>query len=282
MSEWAIDEQEQALLEAADLAVSIIKENKVPFVKEMKVGVQGRKDFCTWIDREIQKEVVSFLKARYPDHGFLHEEADATIKPWDGESPYFTIDPVDGTQALIDNQLHLVCVMIAMVDADGREVAGCIKYLNGDAYSFGPSHPHVFYTSEGNRRPLDASPKDSSGLVLLRRPFELYRSLTYKLIEQVDAFRFLKECLGIWTPRLWQREFCAGVLWHDSAHTPWDMTPIIAMSRRLGYVFLRATRDGKRFECFDLKLPTCATIRGYDLVIIHKNDLSLVEPLLRK
>lgn len=75
--------------------------------------------------------------------------------------------------------------------------------------------------------------------------------------------------IGIWAARLWKREV-SGLLIDKAWETPWDANPIIGISRKLGYAFLRPTGSG--WELFN-PLPVTTTYhRDHDLLIVHHKD----------
>ncbi len=77
-------------------------------------------DLVTHVDREIEAEMRRMVAARFPDHGFLGEEAGTTgAGPWQ-----WVVDPVDGTTNYA-NGLPVACSSMAVLH-DGRPVAAAV------------------------------------------------------------------------------------------------------------------------------------------------------------
>ena len=78
-------------------------------------------DPVTALDRDIEQAMRAFLLARFPDHGVWGEEAGWSNA---GAARHWSIDPVDGTRALICG-LPSWCVLVGLID-DRQHVAGMI------------------------------------------------------------------------------------------------------------------------------------------------------------
>ena len=78
-------------------------------------------DPVTDLDRDIERAMRSYLHSQFPDHGVWGEEAG-----WlnEGAARHWSIDPVDGTRALICG-LPSWCVLVALIEG-GKHVAGMI------------------------------------------------------------------------------------------------------------------------------------------------------------
>lgn len=73
-------------------------------------------DLVTDADLASEKSIVSMIREAFPDHGILAEEGHyASIKS--GSSPYWVIDPLDGTTNFVHN-LPIFAVSIALVIED--------------------------------------------------------------------------------------------------------------------------------------------------------------------
>ncbi len=80
------------------------------------VHKKGAVDLVTDADLASEKLIVSMIRDAFPDHGILAEEGDyASIK--NTRSPYWVIDPLDGTTNFV-HTLPLFAVSIAFVVAD--------------------------------------------------------------------------------------------------------------------------------------------------------------------
>lgn len=81
----------------------------------------GAFDPVTALDRNIEKEMRALLVTEFPDHGVWGEETGWSNQ---GASRHWSIDPVDGTRALICG-LPSWCVLVGLIEG-GKHVAGMI------------------------------------------------------------------------------------------------------------------------------------------------------------
>jgi myo-inositol-1(or 4)-monophosphatase len=107
------------------------------------IASKGRNDFVTDIDRQAEQEIITAIRAAYPDHGILAEESGAS--PASGNDEFvWIIDPLDGTT----NFLHgfpQFCVSIAV------QHRGRIEH----AVIYDPIRTELFTASIGQGAQLD-------------------------------------------------------------------------------------------------------------------------------
>jgi myo-inositol-1(or 4)-monophosphatase len=108
----------QAAVAAARLGGEILR-TKASAKK--RIAYKGKVNLVTQVDRLSEREIVGFLRKRFPEHGFLAEEGGSSRR-----ASEFTwiIDPLDGTT----NYAHgyrSYCVSIALSRA-GRVVLGVV------------------------------------------------------------------------------------------------------------------------------------------------------------
>ena len=106
-------------LELSELARNLSSELQRPLVVHDKGG--DAFDPVTALDRDIEQAMRAFLLARFPDDGVWGEEAGWSNKT---AKRHWSIDPVDGTRALICG-LPSWCVLVGLID-DKRHIAGMI------------------------------------------------------------------------------------------------------------------------------------------------------------
>ena len=106
-------------LELSDLARGISMDLRTPQSFDSKDG--DAFDPVTALDRNIEKEMRALLLTEFPDHGVWGEEAGWSNQ---GASRHWSIDPVDGTRALICG-LPSWCVLVGLIEG-GKHVAGMI------------------------------------------------------------------------------------------------------------------------------------------------------------
>ena len=117
----------------------------------LRVDEKARHDFVTDADREAEETLVSYLRNRFPDHGFVAEES-AGPDPVgrlgeDGATHRWLIDPLDGTTNFI-HEIPTFAVSIALEDAEGLAAA----------VIHDPVHDETFHATRGGGARLDGRP----------------------------------------------------------------------------------------------------------------------------
>ena len=145
----------------------------------LEIGVKGKNDYVTEVDRLAESVIIEALQKAYPDHGIMAEESGET-----GDSEYtWVIDPLDGTT----NFLHgfpQFAVSIALLHR-GRPQQGVI---------YDPLRQELFTASRGrgaqlnNRRIRVSSRVGLDGALLgTGFPFREYQHLDVYL-QTMKAF----------------------------------------------------------------------------------------------
>lgn len=80
--------------------------------------------------------------------------------------------------------------------------------------------------------------------------------------------------IGIWMARLWKGEVCAVCMNGGKYETPWDLSPILGISKKLGFVFLR--EDNGRFVEYEPEISKEKYKRDFDVLVIHRNNLNQI------
>lgn len=259
-------------------ALNFIRGQRFAYEIQAKDGYGGgiMDDMFTSADTGAQKLYVKSIDECFPDVGIIGEEDGLKKDPQDGCEAYFTIDPLDGTKAFVRGQSHGVGSMIALVNR-GVVIASYIGDVNTqEIYGYRPGSDRVHRISQfqvaetmgfGEKLPLNRQ------YVLLRDRESEYSLESKGLIESkfkniiVDG-----GSIGIWLARLWKREVGAAII-PAGFETPWDSTPVIGISKALGYTFLKPCPMTSAWTEFDPGIPKETFRRTHDLLIVHKEDL---------
>lgn len=202
---------------------------------------------------------------------------------------YFTVDPLDGTKAYERGSSQGVGTMIALCKND-NVIAVCIGDANtGDIYSFAGEDKigDVFHQRFGVTKKL--TPKTNTSLlmqyVLLRNMPSKQPALINKMIGEIGnngIFKGAEVCggsIGIAFARLWKGEIGAMVL-EAGFNTPWDLAPIIGISRRLGFRFYDIVGDTLvPHEPVPVKV---ITERPYNQLVVHESSIKELEEWLMR
>lgn len=250
----------------------------------------GRPDIVTNADVAAQARIKKKLEQCFPDFGLIGEEAELRKDcKLDGVDAFFTIDPLDGTQAFARLQSHGFGPMISLV-IDGRVVGVCIgDAMTEELYYYRPNSRHVHrlhHNEPASTLHIDEHKSLSEQFVLLRSAPDYHSPFVQELIRPRDhgghfyGMNITNGSIGLSTARLWKGEVGMQVLL-PSKLTPWDSNPIIGISLMLGFVFLRVEADGQLtpFE------PTPVKEIGrwdFETIIVHQSNLAALQAWAKK
>src|SRR5258708_6727584 len=76
------------------------------------VTEKQKNDFVTEIDQNAEREIISIIRAHYPNHGILAEESGLS----QGDQVVWIIDPLDGTTNFIHGYPHFAVSIAAQTN----------------------------------------------------------------------------------------------------------------------------------------------------------------------
>lgn len=260
------------LKETVRRAVSSARRDRLIFEAHVKQGYGGNMDdVFTTADKNAQEIYLRAFAECFPDCGVIAEEDGLRIESKNG--CYFTVDPIDGTKAYIRRQSHGVSSMVALV-AGGKVASAFIGDINTNelfGYRPGSSKVHRITDLDSAEQLNPESPKSphpAKLYALLRDPAHHYSPLAQQTVRAFRNYEVMGSSIGTWAARLWKREVHALIL-TSGYETPWDSTPIIGISQKLGYAFYRTDEGGGRWEQFTPELPTVPVERSYEMLITN-------------
>ena len=262
-------------------AMVAIRNRRMAFEVSCKDGYDGgnMNDVFTNADTAAQAIYLHLLRECFPHCGIVAEEGALSIPGSDGCTAYFTVDPLDGTKAFIRRQTHGVGTMIALVES-GAVTCAFIGDINAEVvYYFRPDSPKAYQVSR-----LDVAEEltyhtplvPGEAYALLREPPQNYLTDVSGLVGDRTIFKSYNidtGSIGVWAARLWRREVQALFL-PPGWETPWDSSPVIGISQKLGYVFLEPSRYCNGWDPYQPLLAPEKYWRPHCTMIVHKNDLS--------
>ncbi|MEJ2629607.1 MAG: inositol monophosphatase family protein [bacterium] len=126
-------------------------------LKDNQIDVKGKGDYVTDLDYKSEREIISYIKKKYPDHTIMAEEtANKKIK-----AEYkWIIDPLDGTTNYIQG-IPVYAVSIGMA-VKGKITVGVV---------YSPETDEMFWAEKGkgaylNNHPIQVSKKENLDLYL--------------------------------------------------------------------------------------------------------------------
>jgi fructose-1,6-bisphosphatase/inositol monophosphatase family enzyme len=263
-------------------AIVAIRARRFVFEATAKPGRSGNlDDVVTTADREAQSIYLKTLRECFPDFGVIAEEDGLRVDcNLSGARLFFTVDPLDGTKAFVRKQSHGIGTMISLA-ADGEVIAAYVgDVMTREIYGFRPDSPTVHRISEfDHAEPLEirADRPLARQNVLLRTAPHRYTSTMRRIVGSTDEGGLFKGIdvatgsIGTGMARLWKGEVGAAALL-PGVDPPWDMCPIIGISKKLGFVFVRETADGK-LAPFEPRVTTDAVDRPYSVLVVHESRL---------
>ncbi len=268
------------LKETVRRAMNTIREERRMFVATPKEGYSGTMDdVFTSADTKAQEIYVKAFSECFERCGVIGEENNLKISSRNGY--YFTVDPLDGTKAYVRRQSHGVGTMVALVH-NGVVVSAYVGDINANevyGYRPGSSKVHRISNLDTSEDMQPGKKLQSRGEIqcLLREPVDKHDTFTEELVRCCKNHEVMGSSIGTWMARLWKEEVSMAVL-DPGWETPWDSTPVVGISLKLGFVFLRKVAFGSnsRWETYTPGLVQEKVHRSHDTVIIHNQNLHLL------
>jgi fructose-1,6-bisphosphatase/inositol monophosphatase family enzyme len=264
------------LKEAVRRASTVIRAERLTFEAHTKASYAGTMDdVFTSADKAAQEIYLRTFSECFPGAGVLAEEDAHSVAPVAPVTAWFTVDPIDGTKAFVRRQSHGITTMVALVDLDANGQPEVISAYVGDinsdeVYGYRPgservhriTHLDTFETMGDDFEfpPID----DMHGL--LRDPPDAYCAAGQKLIGRFSSYEIMGSSIGAWFARLWKGEVKA-LLAPPQFETPWDSTPVIGISLKLGFVFLKP--EGDAWVAYQPTIPRNVFERTHDVLVVH-------------
>ncbi|HBO99714.1 TPA: hypothetical protein DD617_00825 [Candidatus Uhrbacteria bacterium] len=255
-----------------------------PFEITQKRGYGGQMDdVVTEIDKAAQETYIRMLFKYFPEFGVVAEEQELMVPcQMGGTDVYVTVDPIDGTKALVRRQSHGIGTMIALVH-DGKIIAAYVGDVKtGEIYGYesAMNSDVVRIYSLTNREILsiDTLRPLSEQAVILNDDPRNYPPFVQAFAHKTDCGGLFKKVrttegsLGIGIARLWKGEIGAALI---SIHPapPWDITPVIGISQKMGFVFLRVNMETKQFEPYEPPISKKIEWGPKYVLMIHQSRL---------
>lgn len=271
--------------EMAKAAVEIIRNECHDLVVEDKKAYDGAKwDCVTAADKKAQEMYLEEIKKHFPTFGIIAEEKELMIPCTDADiDAYFTVDPLDGTKAYARKQSHGVSTMLALV-VEGLVVAVTIADANtGEIYEYAAAEEfgdatRIRFGKESLLEPDIKRPLRHQYLLLLDNPRiqpEIVKDMILDFPAEGGLFKDFEiqgGSIGLRFARLWKGEI-GGIILTPGFETPWDATPVVGISRRLGFKFLRLADGGRKFVEHEPELVKNIVKKPYVELVIHEKHV---------
>ena len=265
------------LIEIVKGAVEVIRQEAGNFVAQVKSHEFKQDDIVTSADINAQAHYQKNLELNFPEFGIIGEEG--LRKPG---KDYFTVDPLDGTKAFARFQAYGVSTLLAMVQ-DEQVVAAFVGDVNtGDIYGFTPEDTEPFRIRFGVESLLRVSTYNlKDKYIVLHGPLSTHPEKIQRFVQPVANgglfrnFEVMGGSCATLCARLWIGE--VGAIVFDAPYeTPWDMTPLIGMNKRLGFVSIAVDRKTGEAKLIEPELIREQQNKDYTEILVHKDNAQLV------
>ena len=265
------------LKETVRRASDTIRAERTMFEATVKEGYGGSmNDVFTSADTKAQQIYVRAFTECFPGYGIIGEEGALSVAPTIEEGLYFTVDPLDGTKAYVRRQSYGFGTMVALVRG-GEVVSAYVgNPMTRETFGYRPDSKRAHRITDLNETE-DLPPKPLKPLreqyALLRDPIEKYAPPLCErtLQSSFKQYEISGGSIGIWAARLWTQEVGGLFIGGDGHETPWDSTPVIGISAKLGYVFLRPNDAETAWVPYVPTLVVKPESRTHPTLIIHES-----------
>lgn len=265
-----------AMKEMVRRAIQVIRNQRFVFDAQQKAHLDGSlTDLVTSADFEAQKAYLRVIKNCFPHYGIIAEEDGLRVEcRAAGRNLYFTIDPLDGTRAFSRRQSTGVGTMVALLE-NGNVISAYVgDVMTQEIYGYRPGSGEVHRISEfdvAERLERREAPLKESYLLLRGQP-RTFQGAIGAMVDRFAGVDVEGGSIGISFARLWKGEV-EGLLTGPFFSTPWDMSPVIGISRRMGYRFLKLSPDAS-FEEFEPQAPLQPERSPYHLLVVGETILA--------
>ncbi|MES2642774.1 MAG: inositol monophosphatase family protein [Myxococcota bacterium] len=250
----------RSMVEAVQRGIQAIRRARHAFESESK-GLKdgGGEDFVTSADRGAQAAMVKVLSEDFPHFGIVAEEDGLHRPSTHPDDLWFSLDPLDGTSAFRRRQSGGFGPMLALARGETVIAAFVGDAMTQEVFGYKPGSDKV-WRSAPDLPPERLEPWTTRRLagqyVLLRDNPWAYSARGQALclrtfdgplgVSKPPLFAGMETAngsIGLSFARLWKGEVGAHLL-RPNKQTPWDLLPVLGISLRLGFVFLRLGPDG--------------------------------------
>ena len=274
--------------EAVRRAIVAIRGERFSFEAQVKrVLPGGSRDLVTTADQAAQRVFVKLLRDWFPTYGVVAEENHLSVPCTEPDHDFwFTVDPLDGTKAFIRRQSHGIGTMLALV-CDGDVIAACVgDVMTQEVYATRPDSPKVFRISEfgvAEKLEVDKGRTLRTQWIQLRDPPSQHSPMVDELAAGPNMlfsqYEIVGGSIGISMARLWKGEVAAEVIRPGWAN-PWDLCPVVGISRKLGFVFVQLDSARGNFQTIDPPIARSPVRSERELLVIHHSRVGELEAWL--
>jgi len=275
-------------------AINLIRQRRFNFEMSGKVAYDGKgEDVYSNTDTEAQIIYLKGILENFPKFGVIAEE-DRLVENCQipGHDIYFTIDPLCGTKAFGSRQSYGIATMFALV-VNGEVAAAYIgDVIAREVYGYRPGSNKVWriWRTGDYDRTIELEINTEITLAEQWSQFtedmHKYSELAQSTVSGsyydgvfrrhfsplVSGSNVMSGSIGLHYARLWNGEVGLLVL---PAHmnTPWDTTPVIGISEKLGFVHVYLSESGHVLKDKKIELVKELKPGEHEILVFHKSRI---------
>lgn len=259
--------------------------------KEYKYKDEVKIDYVSFADKKSQEIYIESIKKTFENYGYgiIAEENDLKIPcTTKGYSINFTIDALDGTIAYKRLQSSGIATMVSVI-LNSQVVSVFIgDVMTSEIYEYGTEKDEILrirdYDYENAKKlKVNTELSLSKQYIQLREAPDMYSDLLQTLVSTKNKYfkgiEVTRGSIGLMFARLWKGEVGSIVLL-PSEKSPWDIVPILGISKKMDFVFLKID-DNKLLE-FEIPISLEVININFEVIIVHRSRLNELYDYFKK
>lgn len=269
------------LKELVRRAMMEIRKKRSNFIVHEKTLSSGKKDIFTDADIGAEKVILRSLKECFPYFDIISEEDEDKKYLKSKRNRWITVDPLCGTKNFSNKSSGGIATTISMV-VNGDITSSYVgNIMTQEIFGYRQGSDNVYRIREFETyEKIKPEIKNSSECpLLIRGTFDEFPENTKPIVGALtDIFKKYiidSGSLSLSAAKLWIGEVGAMLL-KPRTETPWDLTPVLGMCQKLGFVYLKLP------GLDEWKPPIVKTIfmRNFPVLVIHEDKVDDLNNLL--
>lgn len=266
-----------AMKEMVRRAIRAIRLRRVQFDVSEKDTPGKAVDYLTSADLAAQDCYLRVLSESFPWAGIVAEENG--FRKDGGHGYWFSVDPLDGTKAFVRRQSHGVGTMIALAHQEEIVSAWVGDVMTQEIYGFRPDSLKIHRITDYSDCELlgidEKLPLKSQHVIFRSNPYQSGSRWSNCATGCFKDFEIESGSIGLTFARLWKGEV-GGIVMNPGSATPWDRWPVIGVSKKMGFIFLRRSlnEDVRELEEFEPTVSRNVLREETHCLVIHRSRLN--------
>lgn len=226
------------------------------------------------------KLIVNETSESFVGIGIISENGPREFHSIYGSDAYITVNPLGRRKAFIQRKLQDVTTSAALVVNGGVNSAWVADVDAKELFGYSTEDVAVQYIGKyRNDQTLSRARFEevSKARILHRDPDVKFPPFVQSTLGRFGKRLIDSSSIGKLFARLWKGE-CGAVLLSPGMETPWDGAPVIGISQRLGFVFLKPVKGRRIWRRYSPKITTEVYRRKHYTLVVHESMLNCFVP----